>query len=108
MEHVIYKGINWVKCEPDKVQKLPFEWGLNTIIAVGCRFTQLGSKSRTSFAISDAELVYAGRVGSDLLFGVDDGEKNSADEGWFVRLSWVNCSVLLAQTGSNGFYDIRF
>ncbi len=102
MKITFYKGICWAQVSPDEIKNEPFQWGKETI-KPGHVFNKIGSKGRTSFNIK-ANIVYCGRNGVDLFFQPVDDYCN----GFYIVLYFVDHDTMLAQTSSNGFYDIRF
>ena len=109
MQTVFHKGIKWVSIDDKSfLQNEPFWWG-SELVAPGRIFEKLGCKDRTSFKVTDAVLKYSGRIGNDLYFAlVNDAGQTSETDGWYVELSQVNRTTLLAQTARNAFYDIKY
>lgn len=106
MQRVLHNALEWAKPAAGELQPEGFVWGDQTIMP-GHMFSHLGMGKRTQLCILPARLQYAGRVGSELLFSVVTESKNSAADHWYVCVSYVNSTTLLAQTGPNAFYDIK-
>lgn len=106
---VFHNGIKWVSLDDKSIlQNEPFLWG-SRLVAPGHIIEHLGRKDRSSFKVTDAVLKYSGRIGNDLYFSLvnNDGQTSETD-GWYVELSQVNKTTLLAQTAHNAFYDIKY
>jgi len=107
MKQIIYKGIPYIQLEGETLSNEGFIWG-NKMIHPGHQFERIGEKERTSIEFGGAKLEYCGRIGHDLIFSIVKDNRNSKNDNWFISISWVNNKVLLMQTSSNGFYDIRY